>query len=73
MHRRIIMTHNLVAEFNQKLTHSKIGTQNAFETDSLPKMAMWVSIAPALHEASRLILSVSDFYMAISYGGSMKG
>jgi len=52
MHRRIIMSHNLVAEFQQKQTHSKIGKQLAFHSEQTSKITVCTSIVPQTQEPS---------------------
>jgi len=40
IHRRIIMSHNLVTEIKEKLTHSEMGKTNAFPRDMSTKIAI---------------------------------
>ena len=46
------MSHNLVTEIKQKLTHSKGVTQFAFERDMSSKLTIWLSIPPVTGELS---------------------
>jgi len=52
MHRRIIMSHNLVTEIKKELTHSKIGKQLAFPHDEMSKISVCISILPQTQEPS---------------------
>ena len=52
MHRRIMMSHNLVTEIKKKVTHSKIGKQIAFHQDMKSKMIIYISIPPQMQEPS---------------------
>jgi len=52
MHRRIIMSRNLVTKTQKKLTESKIGRQIAFHRDMTSKMSICVSIPPLAEEPS---------------------
>jgi hypothetical protein len=52
MHSRIIMSHNVVTEIKQKLTHSKIGKHLASHRDQTPKSTVCTSIVPQTQEPS---------------------
>jgi len=52
MHRRIIVSHNLVTEVKKKLTSSKIGTQIEFHWDLTSKIVFGLSIPLVTQEPS---------------------
>jgi hypothetical protein len=52
MHRRIIMSQNLVTDIKQKLTRSPIGKQLAFHHDQTSKSTVCTSIVPQTQEPS---------------------
>ena len=52
MHRRNIMSHNLVTKIKKMLTHSKIGAQIAFHWDMTSKMTICLSIPPLMEKLS---------------------
>jgi hypothetical protein len=52
MHRRIIVSHNLVTEIKKELTHSKIGKQIAFHIDMRSKITVCLSVPPLMLEPS---------------------
>jgi len=52
IHRRIIMSHNLVTQIKKKLTHSKISKQLAFHHDQMSKITVCTSIVEQTQELS---------------------
>jgi len=52
MHRRVIMTHNLVTQIKKMLTGSKIDTQSGFHRDMMSKVKISISVALITQELS---------------------
>jgi hypothetical protein len=48
MHRRILLSQNLVIEIKQKLKRSKIGKQLAFHRDQTSKITVFTSNLPQM-------------------------
>ena len=55
MHRRSIMSYNMVTEIKKKLTHSKIGIQIAFHEDKTAKLTFYLSIPRVRKEPSPIL------------------
>jgi hypothetical protein len=72
MHRRILMSHNLVTEIKQKLTRSKIGKQLAIHCDQTSKITDCTSNLLQMQEPSPSFLwnPISIWNLA---GGYMQG
>jgi hypothetical protein len=72
MRRRIMMSHNLVTESKNTLTHSKIVKQLTFHHDRMSKTTVCISIPPQTPEPSPSLCQnpISIWYLA---GGYMQG
>ena len=66
MHRRIIMSYNLVTEIKKKLTRSTFGTQIAFHRDMTSKIQICLFVCPLTQDPSpRLCLNpISIWWLA---------
>jgi hypothetical protein len=60
MHRRIIMSHNVVTEIKKMLTQSKIGTVIAFHRDVTSQIPICLSLSPLIQEAISITSSKSS-------------
>lgn len=58
IHRKIIMSHDMVTEIKKILSCSEIETQCAFQCDTTSKIAICLFIPPVMQERSPLICPI---------------